>query len=132
AANTGHLVLATLHTNSAQQSIDRMTSFFSADKRDWAHAVLSQALIGIVSQVLVPRADGEGRVLAAEILVATKDVRQLIRDARTHQIFNAMDTGSEKGQLLLNRSLRDFVKAGVITADAALYATYDPVALTKE
>lgn len=132
AANTGHLVLATLHTNSTQQTIERLTSFFSADKRDWALATLSQALLGIVSQVLVPRADGRGRVLAAEMLVCTADVKTAIREARTHQIFNAMDTGSAKGQVLLNRVLAELVNNGIVTEDAALYSAYDPGRLKKE
>jgi twitching motility protein PilT len=132
AANTGHLVLATLHTNSAQQTIERLTSFFSADKREWALATLSQALLGIVSQVLVPRADGNGRLLAAEMLVATPDVKTSIRDGRTAQIFNSMDTGSAKGHVLLNNVLADLVRKGVVHADDALYAAYDPARLKKE
>lgn len=132
AANTGHLVLATLHTNSAQQTIERLTSFFSADKRDWALATLSQALLGIISQVLVPRADGRGRLLAAEMLVATSDVKTSIRDGRTAQIFNAMDTGSAKGHVLLNNVLLEMVRTGAITEDDALYVSYDPSRLKKE
>ena len=132
AANTGHLVLATLHTNSAQQTLERLTSFFSDDMRDWAHAVVSQALLGILSQVLVPRLDGQDRVLAAELLVNSPDVRQIIREGRSHQLFNAMDTGSSRGQVLLNKVLLDLSKKNVIGMDAALYAAYDPAALKKE
>lgn len=132
AANTGHLVLGTLHTNSAQQSIERLTSFFSADKRDWAHAVLSQALLGIVSQVLIPRRDGKGRVLAAEMLVCTHDVKSAIREGRTHQIFNAMDTGSSKGHVLLNDVLKQLANSGVISAEEAMYSAYDPARLKRE
>lgn len=132
AANTGHLVLGTLHTNSAQQSIERLTSFFSADKRDWAHATLSQALLGIVSQVLMPRRDGNGRALAAELLVCTPDVKSLIREGRSHQIFNVMDTGSSKGHVLLNHVLRDLVRRQIVTDDEAVYRAYDPARLRKE
>lgn len=132
AANTGHLVFGTLHTNSAQQTIERLTSFFSDDRRDWAHAVLSQALLGILSQVLVPKKQGGGRVLAAEMLVNTPDVRQIIREGRSHQLFNAMDTGASRGQVVLNRVLAGLVKAQVIDRDAAAYAAYDPASLKKE
>ena len=132
AANTGHLVFGTLHTNSAQQTIERVTSFFTEDRREWAHAVLSQALLGIVSQVLVPRAKADGRVLAAELLVNSSDVRQIIREGRTHQLFNAMDTGAGKGQVLLNKVLLQLVKNKTITSDAALYASNDPASLKKD
>lgn len=132
AANTGHLVFGTLHTNSAQQSIERVASFFSDSNRDWAYAVLSQALLGIVSQVLVPRASEPGRVLAAEILVNTPDVRQVIREGRTHQLLNAMDTGSSKGQVVLNKVLKELVQRKTVAIEAALYASYDPTSLKKE
>jgi twitching motility protein PilT len=132
AATTGHLVLGSLHTNSARQSIERLTSEFGNDRRDWVHTVLSQALLGCISQTLIPRADGEGRVLAAELLVCTSDVRTAIRDGKTTQIFNAMDTGTSKGQVLLNTTLKQMIRAGQITAEDALYASYDPANLKKE
>lgn len=132
AANTGHLVLGTLHTNSAQQSIERLTSFFSADKRTWAQATLAQVLLGTVSQVLVPRADGKGRVMAAEIMVASADIRSAIREGRTHQIFNVMDTGSSRGHVLQNNVLKQLVRDKIVTAEDALYSSYDPARLQKE
>jgi twitching motility protein PilT len=132
AANTGHLVLGTLHTNSAQQTIDRLSSFFPPERQAWVQGTLSQVLLGVLSQVLVPRKDGNGRVLAAELMVSTPDVRQLVREGRNHQIFNAMDTGSSKGQLLLNRNLAHLVKTKVITEDEAVLSTYDIGALRKE
>lgn len=131
AANTGHLVLGTLHTNSAQQTIERVTSFFNDEQKGWAQAVLAQTLLGVISQVLVPKIGG-GRLLCAELLVNTPDVRQLIREGRTHQIFNSMDTGAGKGHVLLNRVLKEKVREGVIDAQDALGATYDPAGLTKE
>ena len=131
AANTGHLVLGTLHTNSAQQTIERVTSFFSDEQKGWAQAVLAQTLLGVISQVLVPKIGG-GRVLCAELLVNTPDVRQLIREGRTHQIFNSMDTGTAKGHVLLNRVLKERVREGLVDAQDALCATYDPAGLTKE
>ncbi|KWT98305.1 MULTISPECIES: type IV pilus twitching motility protein PilT [unclassified Variovorax] len=132
AATTGHLVLGSLHTNSARQSVERLTSEFGAERRDWAHMVLSQALLGCVTQTLVPRADGKGRVLAAELMICTPDIKTAIRDGKTSAIFNHMDTGSSFGQVLLNTTLRNFVRSGVITADEALYASYDPANLRKE
>lgn len=131
AANTGHLVFGTLHTNSALQSIDRITSFFPAERLGWVQGVLSQVLLGVLSQVLVPSKNG-GRALATELLVSTPDVKQTIREGRTHQIFNLMDTGSSKGQVLLNRELVRLVKSNEITVDAALASTYDVNALKKE
>lgn len=132
AATTGHLVFATLHTNSAQQTVERITSFFSAERRDWAHAVLSQALLGIVSQVLVPHKDNKSRLLAAELLVNTPEVRQTIREGKSHLIFNAMDTGASRGHILLNRVLKDLVQKGLVAEDDAKYAAYDPAGLEKE
>lgn len=132
AANTGHLVLGTLHTNSAQQTLERLTSFFPDESRTWANAVISQVLLGVLSQTLVPRADGTGRILVAETLVNTSDVRQAIREGKSHNIFNVMDTGSSRGQHLLNKELMTLVQAGTITKNDALYATYDPTNLSKE
>ncbi|MNR71665.1 Twitching mobility protein [compost metagenome] len=132
AATTGHLVLGSLHTNSARQSVERITSEFGQERREWAHMVLSQALLGCVSQTLVPRADGNGRVLAAELLVCTPDVRSAIRDGKTSAIFNAMDTGAAHGQVLMNRTLLNMVRSRVITAEEAMYASYDPANLRKE
>ena len=132
AANTGHLVFGTLHTNSAQQTIERLTSFFPEESRAWAHATLSQVLLGILSQVLVPTVDGSKRVLAAEVLINTPDVRQAIREGRSHQLFNVMDTGSANGQVLLNKVLFELLQKRVIDKDAALYAAYDPAGLKKE
>lgn len=133
AANTGHLVLGTLHTNSAQQSIERLTSFFSGERQDWARAVLAQALLGIVSQALVPLKGRPGRALVAEILVCTyPDVKTLIRDGKTHQLFNQMDTGSAKGHALMNRVLLQLVKEDQISPFSALQASYDVTALKKD
>lgn len=132
AANTGHLVFGTLHTNSAQQTIDRLLSFFPPERQAWVQGTVSQVLLGVLSQSLVPLKSGKGRSLAAELLVATQDVRQLIREGRTHQLFNSMDTGSAKGQQLLNRVLVKMVRANEITEQEAYLATYDVHALQKE
>jgi len=132
AANTGHLVFGTLHTNNARQSIERLTSFFEASEKEWAQQVISSVMLGVMSQVLVQKAQGRGRVLCAELMVNTPGVAQCIRDGKTNQISNIMETGRGDGQLLLNYDMVTKVNAGLITAEDALYATYDPVRLQKE
>jgi twitching motility protein PilT len=132
AANTGHLVFATLHTNNARQSIERMTSFFPGDEKEWAQQVISSVLIGVMSQVLVQKANGPGRVLCAELMVNTPGIAQSIRDGKTTQIANIMDTGRQDGQQLLNYDLVRKVNEGLISAEEALYATYDARSLQKE
>ncbi len=133
AANTGHLVLATLHTMNSRQTIERITSFFNADEKEWAQQVLSSVLVGVLSQVLVPRSNGKGgRTLGYELLVNTSAVRTAIRDGKVNQIFNAMDTGRSEGQVLMNYCLAEKVFSGEISREDALYASYDPKGLEKE
>jgi twitching motility protein PilT len=133
AANTGHLVLATLHTLNSRQTIERITSFFPADEKDWAQQVLATVLIGVLSQVLIPTASGSGsRVLGAELLVNTPAVKIAIRDGKLTQIFNAMDTGRREGHVLMNNSLAEKVRAGIISLEDALYYAYDPKGLDSE
>lgn len=133
AANTGHLVLSTLHTMNARQSVERIVSFFEKEQRDWAYQVLSQVLLGVLSQVLIAHAVPEkGRILATELMVNTPAVAAAIREGRTQQIFAAMDTGSVDGHVLLNRALRKLVVSGRTTVAEALYYAYDPQGLQKE
>jgi twitching motility protein PilT len=133
AANTGHLVLSTLHTMNARQSVERIVSFFEKERHEWAYQVLSQVLLGVLSQVLLAHAVPEqGRILAAELMVNTPAVAAAIREGRTHQIFPTMDTGSSDGHVLLNRALRKLVVAGKTTVSEALYYAYDPQGLEKE
>jgi twitching motility protein PilT len=133
AANTGHLVLATLHTMGARNTIERISSFFQADEKEWVQQVLSSVLIGVLSQVLLPRADNKGgRVLGYELLVNTSSVRNAVREGKVNQIFNAMDTGRSEGQVLMNRCLADKVRVGEISLEDAMYYSYDPKALEKE
>ena len=131
AANTGHLVMGTLHTNSAIQTMDRLLSFFPGEAREWAQAVLSQVLLGVVSQTLVANLAG-GRTLAAEILLNTPDVRGSLREGKVHQLFNHMDTGSAKGHLPMNTALAKLVRSRVISATEALAASSDPERLKKD
>ncbi len=120
AAETGHLVLGTLHTGSAARTLDRVLDVFPNDQREQIRVMVSESLRGIVSQQLVPRADGAGRVLALEILTNTPAVGNCIREAKTFMLPGIIQTGRKQGMKLMDDSLRDFVAAGVITADEAV------------
>lgn len=117
-AETGHLVFATLHTNSAAQSIDRMIDVFPAHQQPQVRTQLSNMLMAICSQRLVPAISG-GRVVAAEIMVANSAVRSLIREGKTYQLDNAIQTGAEQGMQTMDRTLAKLVQTGIITYDAA-------------
>ena len=117
-AETGHLVFATLHTNSAAQSIDRMVDVFPSHQQSQVRTQLSNILMAICAQRLVP-AIGGGRVVAAEIMIADAAIRALIRDGKTHQIDNAIQTGAEQGMQTMDRTLAKLVQTGVITYDSA-------------
>ncbi|MBQ8156176.1 type IV pilus twitching motility protein PilT [Candidatus Saccharibacteria bacterium] len=117
-AETGHLVFATLHTNSAAQSVDRMIDVFPAHQQPQVRTQLSNMLMAICSQRLVP-AIGGGRVAATEIMVANAAVRALIRDGKTFQLDNAIQTGADQGMQTMDRTLAKLVQTGVITYDSA-------------
>lgn len=117
-AETGHLVFATLHTNSAAQSIDRMIDVFPPHQQPQVRAQLSNILAAIVSQRLVPSIGG-GRVAAAEIMVATPAVRNIIREGKSHQLDAVIQTGAEFGMQSMDRTLVSLIHAGTITYDEA-------------
>lgn len=117
-AETGHLVFATLHTNSAAQSIDRMIDVFPAHQQPQVRAQLANILMAICAQRLVP-AIGGGRVVAAEIMIANAAIRSLIRDGKTYQIDTSIQTGAEQGMQTMDRTLAKLVQTGVITYDSA-------------
>ena len=117
-AETGHLVFATLHTNSAAQSIDRMIDVFPSHQQPQVRSQLSNMLCAICSQRLVP-AIGGGRVVAAEIMIANAAVRALIRDGKTFQLDTAIQTGAAEGMQTMDRTLAKLVQTGVITYDTA-------------
>ena len=117
-AETGHLVFATLHTNSASQSIDRMIDVFPPHQQPQVRSQLSNILMGICAQRLVP-AIGGGRVVAAEILVANPAVRSVIREGKTHQLDTIIQTGADQGMQTMDRTLVKLVQTGVITHDNA-------------
>jgi twitching motility protein PilT len=123
AAETGHLIFATLHTNDAAQTIDRIVDVFPSHQQNQIRMQLAQTLLGIVSQRLVNRVDG-GRVPAIEILYNNNAVSNLIREGKTHQIDLVIQTSREKGMIPLNQSLADLVKRGIVSLEEAeVYST---------
>ena len=120
AAETGHLVFATLHTQSAPQTIDRMIDVFPAEQQDQIRAQLAGTLQGVVTQTLLPTADGHGRVAALEILMPDDAVRNLIRTGKVEQIYSVMQTSTGAGMQTMEQALADLVLRGVVTKDAAL------------
>ena len=119
AAETGHLVLATLHTSSAHQTVNRVIDVFSSDQQSQVRVQLAESLVGVVAQLLLPTADNKGRVPAVEVLVATPAVRNLIRETKIHQIPSAIQTGAKEGMQSLDQHLRELVKRGKITRETA-------------
>jgi twitching motility protein PilT len=123
-AETGHLVFATLHTNGAAQSIDRMIDVFPPHQQPQIRAQLSNILMGICSQRLVPTIGG-GRVAAAEIMIATPAVRNIIREGKTHQLEAVIQTGAEHGMQSMDKTLVNMIHAGTITYDEARNVAVD-------
>ena len=123
-AETGHLTFATLHTNSAAQTINRIIDVFPAHQQAQIRTQLSLVLEGIVCQALLPRAERQGRVVALEILVPTPAIRNLIREDKIHQIYSSMQTGQEKlGMQTLNQSLATLYLQRQITLETAMAAS---------
>ena len=120
AAETGHLVLATLHTQSATQTVDRIIDIFPPHQQLQIRAQLAASLQGVVTQALAPRADGSGRVAISEILTATPAIRSLIREGKSHQIPSFMQAGGNDGMLSFDQHLAERVREGVVTMQAAL------------
>ena len=123
-AETGHLTLATLHTNSAAQTINRIIDVFPSHQQGQIRTQLSLVLEGIVCQSLLPRVDGQGRVVSLEILVPSPAIRNLIRDDKVHQIYSTMQTGQEKlGMQTMNQALATLFLTRQITYETALGAS---------
>ena len=120
AAETGHLVMATLHTQDAAQTIDRVIDVFPPSQQQQVRVMLSGALQGVVCQQLVKTADGKGRVVACEVMTITPAIRNLIREGKTHQIYSALQAGAKHGMQTMDSHLAQLVKQGKITYDAAL------------
>jgi twitching motility protein PilT len=116
AAETGHLVLATLHTATAPQAIERIVDVFPGEERDLARTLLADVLRAVVAQQLIARSDGQGRVAAHEILVGTPAVRNLIRESKTAQLISAMQTGQPQGMQTMAQSVEQLVRMGLINS----------------
>ncbi len=130
-AETGHLVFATLHTQDAPQTIDRIIDVFPPHQQHQVRTQLANALQGIVTQTLIPRRDGKGRVVACEILVPTPGVRNLIREGKNHQIYSAMQTGSKFGMQTMDAALAELVRKGAISREEAEKRSSNPDELRR-
>ncbi|MDJ0337778.1 type IV pilus twitching motility protein PilT [Cryobacterium sp. PH31-O1] len=131
AAETGHLVFATLHTQSAAQTIDRLIDVFPPHQQNQVRSQLAQTLQGVICQTLVKRANGGGRVVATEVLITTSAIANLIREGKTHQIESMMQTGRDRGMHTLDQHLAALVNTGVITRQAGLDHAQDVEGLAK-
>jgi len=130
AAETGHLIFSTLHTNNAAQTIDRIIDSFPPAQQDQIRVQLSGTLTGIFSQRLIPRISG-GLIPAYELLINNNAVSNLIRERRTHEINTVIETGSQEGMVDMNRSLAELVRAGEITVESAYNNSLNPKTLER-
>lgn len=126
AAETGHLVFATLHTLSAPETVNRIVDVFPSEQQRQIRAMFANAVQGIVAQRLLPTKDGQGRVAAHEILIANAAIRNLIREEKTHQIHSSIQTGSGYGMQTMDQALRRYVDQGVISLETARENATDP------
>ena len=126
AAETGHLVFATLHTSSAAKTIDRIVDVFPAEEKEMVRAMLSESLQAVISQTLLKTKDGSGRVAAHEIMIGTPAIRNLIREAKIAQMYSSIQTGSNVGMQTLDQNLTDLVRRNVISSAAARGAAKIP------
>src|SRR3954452_12536295 len=131
AAETGHLVFATLHTQDTSQTVDRIVDSFPPSQQHQVRTQLSIALQGIVTQQLLPTADGQGRICACEVLVPTPAVRNLIREGKTHQLYSALQTGGSHGMQTMDSALADLVRGGAITRELAASRSSTPEELKR-
>jgi twitching motility protein PilT len=125
AAETGHLVLGTLHTGNAPRTLDRVLDVFPTDQREQIRIMVSESLRGILSQQLVPRADGQGRVLAMELLVNSPAVSNCIREGKTFMLPGVMQTGKNVGMITMDESLRQLYVKGIISREETLFRSDD-------
>ena len=130
AAETGHLILGTLHTTDATQTIDRVVDLFPPIQQHQIRLQLSQVLEAILSQTLLPRIGG-GRIAAVEILIVTHAVRNLIREGKTYQVYDIMQLGSKDGMQTLNQALVNLVKRNIVAPEEAMMKSSNPMQLEK-
>ncbi len=131
AAETGHLVFSTIHTNSAVDSIDRIVGVFPENKQPQIRLQLSMTLKAVLAQQLVPRATGKGRAVACELMMITPPIRNLIRDGRTPQMQSYLISGAKDGSITMDRFLADLAQRGVIMPETAVEAADDPAEMRK-
>jgi twitching motility protein PilT len=132
ASETGHLVLSTLHTNTAPQTITRIVNVFPPHQQDQIRIQLTETLLGVISQTLIPTLDGKGRLAAVEVMVATSAVRNMIRENKVHQLASAIQTGSRDGMQSLDQHLKTLVKMRRIHPDEAVKRATDKDAFLGE
>ena len=131
AAETGHYVMSTLHTTGAAATIDRIIDQYPADQQEQTRTLLAQVLKGVITQTLLPKADGNGRVAAFEIMICTDAISNMIRENKCHQIGSALQTGQKSGMQSLDYHIAQLIKAKVVTYEAGLEKCVDPVQLRK-
>ncbi|OGR66054.1 MAG: type IV pili twitching motility protein PilT [Elusimicrobia bacterium GWB2_63_22] len=131
AAETGHLTFATLHTQDAPSTVDRIIDVFPPHQQTQVRVQLAASLQGVVSQILLPRKDGKGRVAAREIMVMTPAIQNLIREGKTHMIYSAIETGAKYGMMPMDRALAMLVKQNLVDMDVAAAKAHDPEAMRK-
>ncbi|MBI2167557.1 MAG: type IV pilus twitching motility protein PilT [Candidatus Omnitrophica bacterium] len=132
AAETGHLVFATLHTSGAARTVDRIIDVFPTHQQAQVRVQLASILVAVLSQTLLPKADGTGRVAAFELMVTTPAIRNLIREGKTYQIFSEIQTGSRMGMKLLDDHLHELYDQGLISYDAVMQTAYEPKELSEK
>jgi twitching motility protein PilT len=130
-AETGHLTFATLHTNSCAQSIDRVIDVFPPHQQSQVRAQLALVLEAVFNQLLIPRKDGRGRVLAMEMLIATPAIRNMIREEKVHQIYSAMQAGQKFGMQTMNQALANLYLRGLISRQEAVTRSMFPEELLR-
>jgi len=123
AAETGHLVLSTLHTNSAAQTIDRIIDVFPPHQQQQVRIQLANTLVGVVAQRLIPRVDKQGLIPAVEVMISTPAIRNLIREGKTHQIYSLIQTGSKYGMQTMENSIQNLYAKGLIGPDQSFKGT---------
>jgi twitching motility protein PilT len=119
AAETGHLVIGTLHTSSAAQTVDRIIDVFPSDDKEMIRTMLSNSMEAVISQKLIKKADGSGRIPAFEVLTGTSAIRNLIREGKIPQIYSLMQINSKQGMKVMKDSIFELMNKGIITQDAA-------------
>ncbi|MBI4287692.1 MAG: type IV pilus twitching motility protein PilT [Chloroflexi bacterium] len=132
AAETGHLILSTVHTVGAAETVDRIVDVFSSGSQPQIRVQLSMVLEGVISQALLPRADGQGRVAAFEVMIANNAIRNLIREGKAFQIASFLQMGKQQGMQTLDQSLLDLVKSGVVKREDALAKAVHATQLTRD